>query len=176
MNRDEAELRFRRLYLEHYGALLAYALRRLPDAAEAHDAVADTFLVLWRRLEVAPGDDGIAPWLYGVIRRVLANQHRASKRRARLAERFAGIAAEFSETEESSERRFHARMVLQALQELNERDREILLLAAWERLSTAEIAEMYDCSENAAALRLHRARKRLTALVRKKTGQPDKSK
>jgi RNA polymerase sigma-70 factor (ECF subfamily) len=167
MSSDPREIRFRRLYEEHYEMLLAYATRRCPDLSEAYDIVADTFLVLWRRLDEAPVDEEIPLWLHGVIRRVVANHHRGRTRRDRLATRFAQIANDAHETEELAATNMHARLVLETLLKLNEQDREILLLAAWERLSTIEIAAVLGCSENAAALRLHRARRRLTKVYRK---------
>ena len=59
------------------------------------------------------------------------------------------------------ETREDLRSVLAALAKLGTKDREILLLAAWEGLSHAEIAVVLACSENASAIRLHRARQRL---------------
>jgi RNA polymerase sigma-70 factor (ECF subfamily) len=167
MPSDAAETRFRRLYEENYENLLAYVLRRWPDASEARDIVADTFLVLWRRLDDAPSDVEIPLWLYGVAKRVLSNHHRTRQRRERLAAQFAQIAATTSEAEEQSDQRIQTRSVLEGLARLPEQDREILMLAAWESLSTAEIASVLECSENAATLRLHRARKRLTEVYRK---------
>src|SRR5918997_1497412 len=82
--------RFERLYDAHYAAVLAYALRR-SGRTIAHDVAAETFLVAWRRLEVVPVD--AAPWLYGVARRVLANERRAENRRAALAERMRAMPA-----------------------------------------------------------------------------------
>lgn len=162
-----AETRFRRLYDENYETVLAYVLRRWPDASEARDIVADTFLVLWRRLDEAPSDAEIPLWLYGVAKRVLSNHYRTRLRRERLAAQFAQMAATVSEAEDQSDARMHTRSVLEGLARLPEQDREILLLAAWESLSTAEIASALECSENAATLRLHRARKRLTEVYRK---------
>jgi RNA polymerase sigma factor (sigma-70 family) len=167
MSSDPREIRFRRLYEEHYEMLLAYAARRCPDPSEARDIVADTFLVLWRRLEAAPDDKEVPLWLHGVIRRVLANHYRGRMRRDRLAARFAQTAREAPETDELAETNMHARQVLNALMALSEQQREVLLLAAWEQLSTVEIAAVLGCSENAAALRLHRARKRLTEVYKK---------
>ena len=167
MSSEAAESRFRRLYAEHYEAMLAYAARRWPDLSEAHDIVADTFLVLWRRLDEAPADEEILFWLYGVIRRVLSNRQRGHQRRERLALRVMELARVLPETEELAANRLDARRLLEALLQLKEQEREVLLLAAWERLSTAEVAVVLGCSENAAALRLHRARKRLTNVYKK---------
>lgn len=154
--------------------LLAYALRRCADRADAHDVVAETFLVLWRRLDDAPSDEETVLWLYGIARRILANRQRAQLRRQRLAARLTTLFTEKApDVEEIVSLRLDVRAVIDAALSLHERDREILLLAAWERLSTAEIASVLGCSENAAALRLHRARRRLVELHRKETGRSD---
>jgi RNA polymerase sigma factor (sigma-70 family) len=168
MTETGRERRFRELYARHYASILAYALRRSPDRTEAEDVVADTFLVLWRRLEDAPRQDEEIPlWLYGIARRVLANRHRARQRQERVAQRFADLLAEGPALEDVAAHRRNARRLLEALLALSEQDRELLMLAAWERLSTGELAVILGCSENAAAIRLHRARKRLTEVYRK---------
>ena len=63
--------------------------------------------------------------------------------------------------------RAEAEVVLAAMAELRPKDREILLLAAWEGLSHAEIGTVIGCSENASAIRLHRARQRLSEVSAK---------
>jgi RNA polymerase sigma-70 factor (ECF subfamily) len=164
------EIRFRRLYREHYERLLAYAARRCSSPSEAHDVVADTFLVLWRRLGDAPHDDReVPPWLYGVARRVLSNRYRAQQRQQHLAARIAQSVAQEREVDEVVTGNTEARIVLAAMGKLNDGDREVLLLAAWERLSAREIAVVLGCSENAAAIRVHRARQRLRQEVEKET-------
>jgi RNA polymerase sigma factor (sigma-70 family) len=167
MNVETSEVRFRRLYGAHYEALLTYASRRLPDATEAHDVVADAFLVLWRRLAEAPPDEEVLLWLYGVARRVLANRYRSHMRRERLAALLARLPVERIDPEVLAARRADTDLVIGSLLSLGEHDREILLLVAWERLSNQEIGAVLGCSENAVALRLHRARKRLTEVCRK---------
>ena len=75
---------FEQLFNAHYWAVRGYVLRRSPSGA-AEDVVAETFLVAWRRLDDI-GEDPL-PWLLGVARRVMANQHRAERRRGALATR-----------------------------------------------------------------------------------------
>lgn len=159
----EAEARFRWLYAEHGRAVLAYAVRRSIDAADAADVVADTFLVAWRRLADVPAGDEARLWLYGVARRTLANQRRAERRRERLAERLrrelptALAAATVTPT---------GGAVIAALGLLAESDREVLLHAAWEHLEPAEIAAILGITKTAARSRLHRARARVRELLR----------
>ena len=76
--------RFEEMFTEHYAAVRGYALRRT-SADAAQDAVAETFLVAWRRLDDVPPD--ALPWLFGVARRVLANQRRSAARSEALEER-----------------------------------------------------------------------------------------
>jgi RNA polymerase sigma-70 factor (ECF subfamily) len=50
--------------------------------------------------------------------------------------------------------------VADALAKLLPRDREVLLLDAWDDLTRSEIAIALDCSKAVASVRLHRARRR----------------
>ena len=165
------EARFRRLYDLHYESLLAYALRRCQNENEAHDVVADTFLVLWRRLGQAPPDREVPLWLYGVAKRVLSNRQRTEFRGQRMVARLGQVTREDTATDELFAQRADARAVMNSLALLRDDEREILLLAAWERLTTAEIATVIGCTPNAAAIRLHRARRRLTKVYEKESGR-----
>ncbi|TCC57419.1 sigma-70 family RNA polymerase sigma factor [Kribbella pittospori] len=49
--------------------------------------------------------------------------------------------------------------------QLSDADRELLSLVAWEGLDTAQLAAALGCSRNSAAVRLHRARRRLERLM-----------
>jgi RNA polymerase sigma-70 factor (ECF subfamily) len=138
---------------------------------DVHDIVAECFLVLWRRLAAAPVDDSdVLPWLIGVARHVLANDRRARLRREQLVRRLADLETEAGEDDESF--RMHVQLVFESLFELDHDDRELLLLAAWEELSNREIAIVLGCSENAAAIRLHRVRRRLDGLVQSRETEP----
>ena len=83
----EREERFRELFNSSYHHVLGYALRRAASRDDAADVVAETFLVAWRRLDDLPSEALTRPWLYGVARRVLANQRRSTGRRELLAAR-----------------------------------------------------------------------------------------
>ncbi|HTJ38035.1 MAG TPA: sigma-70 family RNA polymerase sigma factor [Dactylosporangium sp.] len=147
--------RFEDLYRSCYQDLLGYALRRVDRPQDAADVVADTFLVAWRRIGEIPLDRA-RPWLFGVARNVMANQHRADRRRAELAERLRQELSQATVVQPDVPASLGA-----AFATLNEADREVLRLVAWEGLSAEDLAVTLDCSVNAARIRLHRARKRL---------------
>jgi RNA polymerase sigma-70 factor (ECF subfamily) len=53
---DERAERFRRIFDRHHGQVLRYAQRRSSTHAAAEDVAAETFLVVWRRLDDVPRD------------------------------------------------------------------------------------------------------------------------
>jgi RNA polymerase sigma-70 factor (ECF subfamily) len=157
----DRERRFQGLYEAHYGAVLAYAQRRTADRGDADDVAAETFTITWRRWEEVPGPDAVLPWLYGVARRVLANQRRGNRRRSDLSTRLRGQHEDAPAIDSEMLADEDRRTVLDALARLKDTDREILRLAAWEELSHREIAQVVGGSEGSVAVRLHRARNRL---------------
>jgi RNA polymerase sigma-70 factor (ECF subfamily) len=161
--RELAEVRFSDLYRDHARELLGYALRRSADPNDAADAVAETFLIAWRRLGEVPLDGEARLWLYGTARHVLANQDRGARRRDRLTERLRDELRRqlpVHQTQEGS-------AFLEALAELGEADRELLTLIGWEELTPTQAAQALGISALAARTRLHRARRRLRARLAK---------
>ncbi|HEX5712237.1 MAG TPA: RNA polymerase sigma factor [Solirubrobacterales bacterium] len=156
--RELAEARFSRLYRDHEREILRYALRRSAEPQDAADVVAETFLVAWRRLGEVPIGGEARLWLYATARRVLANHQRGIKRRTRLAERLRDELRRQLPLSPGSDR-----PVLDALAELADADRELLMLVGMEELSPSESARVLGISTVAARTRLHRARRRLRA-------------
>ena len=149
--------RFRDIYEANQAALAAYALRRTANPEDAADVVAETFAVAWRRIaQVPPGRDATL-WLFGTARRVLANQRRGERRRARLSLR---LKAQPQRPQAGAEELTgDLALARAALQRLPAAQRDVLGLVAWEGLSTAELASVLGCSQNAAKIRVHRARR-----------------
>lgn len=151
----EPKAQFEQLYRAHADRVHAYVLRRATPSA-ADDVVAEVFLVVWRRLDRVP--DQPFPWLLGVARRVLANRRRADGRAAALHARLADDrrpeepAVVNPEVDDG---------VRRALAGLSERDRELVLLIAWEGLRVNEAAKVLGVPSGTLAVRLHRARQRL---------------
>jgi RNA polymerase sigma-70 factor (ECF subfamily) len=152
---------FDELFRANVAVIAAYCRWRTRSSADAEDALGEVFLTAWRRLDDVPGPTAEARvWLYATARRVTANQYRAARRRMGLVDRIVesrreSVPPRTAVTENPDADRVHA-----ALVRLAPRDREVLLLAGWEELSTTQIAQVMGCSEGSARTRLHRARKR----------------
>lgn len=78
---------FEALFREHVAGIASYCHWQSRSPGDVDDAVAEVFLVAWRRLEDMPRGEAVRPWLYGTARRVIANQARSQARRSRLQER-----------------------------------------------------------------------------------------
>jgi RNA polymerase sigma factor (sigma-70 family) len=155
---DEARRRrFEAAYRELYAPLCGYALRRVREPEDAAEVIAETFATLWRRFDRCPEGDELRPWLFGVARRVIANQRRGQRRRSALGERLASNVdpTATARTDESTTE------LARAFASLSDSDRELLSLVAWEGLTREELAVALGTSRAAVRLRLHRARKRL---------------
>lgn len=153
----ERSERFERLYRASAAAVYAYARRRAaPDMAE--DVVADTFAVAWRRLESVP--EPPVPWLLGTARRVLANRVRSEQRHERLLRRLHALESPGSPSE-AEPASVSVAMVLEALDRLSAREREAVMLVAWDGLDGAAAAAAAGCTRTAFSVRLHRARRHL---------------
>jgi RNA polymerase sigma-70 factor (ECF subfamily) len=163
--RDLAGDPFSDLFDAHFPAVRAYARRRAP--LEVADEVAlATFEVAWRRRAELPVEP--LPWLYGVARRTLANERRGNRRRSRLVERVSGAHGQGSFDAVSAD---PAAMAVEslaarsALGRLRPDDREVLMLVAWEGLDAEGAAAVLGITPSTFAVRLHRARRRLEALL-----------
>ena len=88
---SDEELKFTELYGRYGRKVHAYCARRSPGS-QASNAVAETFLVAWRKIDQVPDGEAALPWLYGVAFRVLSHQWRRSARSRRLLEKLQGLA------------------------------------------------------------------------------------
>lgn len=154
--------RFANLYRNHVTAIRAYCHRRT-SSDKVDDAVADTFITAWRKIDDIPRGPGELPWLYGVAYKVIGHQWRGVSRRRSLHRKLEGIGLVPGSTPDevlvANEETLQVRAALDRLRRI---DKEILLLAAWESLDGEEIAAALGISYGAARQRLYQARKNLT--------------
>lgn len=173
----EREQRMRALVADVVEPVRRYLLRRT-DAATADDVLGDTLLVLWRRLDDVPAD--ALPWTIVVARNGLANHERATRRQGRVVGKIIALdppplAADGADPADPAARTDAAEAeadgVRRALSRLRADDAEVLRLWAWDELASPQIALVLGISPNAAALRLHRAKKRLRAELLTSSGR-----
>jgi RNA polymerase sigma factor (sigma-70 family) len=164
---------FATLYHANFRAVTEFCRRRVAKDV-VDDVVADTFLTAWRRIgDVPPGEQGRL-WLYGVAYRVIGHHWRGAARRRRLEDRMHVIdGGEADRVDDAVVAADQRRMVLEAAARLGDKDAEVLRLAAWEQLSSADIGAVLGIAPNAVKQRLHRAKQHLGREYRKlEAGSP----
>jgi RNA polymerase sigma-70 factor, ECF subfamily len=152
----QADSRFHEIYERHHEDVTLYVRRRVA-ADSVEDLVAETFLLCWRKLDEVPREP--LPWLYAVARKTLANHYRAAGRREPAGLVSPGEDA-FLPIEQDG-------VLADAFALLNEPDREVLRLVAWEKLSLRAAASTLECSQVACRVRFHRAKRRLATHLEK---------
>lgn len=161
---------FEDVFRRHHAAVRAYVVRRRPT--EADDVMAEVFTIAWRKRDEIP--EHVLPWLYGVASREVLRTLRETSRYASLHTRLSGQADHPipDSANEVADRVSAAGPVNQALGRLPGPDAEVLRLWAWEQLEPIEIATVLGVSAVAARVRLHRARKRLEAVLAAQARNP----
>ena len=156
-------LAFEDLYRRYARAVFGLALRRLGDRGRAEDAVQETFASIWRSAKSYRPERGAgAPWLFAVARNAIVDRARSRHEPPAEAPELASSEAGPDERAESS---WVAWRVHRALEELPEREREVIALAYWSGLSQSEVAEFLGIPLGTVKTRTRAALGRLAGLL-----------
>ena len=129
---------FEQLYQRYVRSVFGLALRRLRDRQRAEDAVQETFTAVWRSAgSYRPERGPAAPWLYAVARNAIVDRLRARTDPPGELPETASAEPGPAERAESS---YVSWRVQRAMEELPEREREVLELAYWSEMSQSEVA------------------------------------
>jgi RNA polymerase sigma-70 factor (ECF subfamily) len=168
---------FEELVRCHGGRMLSVARRFLRDEDAARDAVQDAFLSAFRAIRNFDGNAQISTWLHRIVvnaalMRIRARQRRPEQSIEPLLPTFQedghhteSVTSWAESGDAVLERRETRALVRTAIADLPEGHRVVLMMRDIEDRSTKEAADALGISENAAKLRLHRARQALATLI-----------
>lgn len=146
---------FEGLVRAHTPALHRYLVRRV-GVGDADDLAADVLVVAWRRRDDVPDEAALA-WLYRTAGFVVAN-FRRKRRPVPMGEvPDDGVDAD----DDPAVRAVRDEQVREVLRRLSPRDRQIVLLNAWEGLAGGDLAAVLGIGRGGADAALSRARARL---------------
>jgi RNA polymerase sigma-70 factor (ECF subfamily) len=160
---------FEAWYTEHKTAVFRYVRFRVATREAAEDVTSIVFMKALRSFErYDPSRASPRTWLLRIARNAVTDHLRALKRRGSLhvsLDRIPDLVADVPSHEERVIKQERIQRLLNGSQTLRKADQEILSLRYGAGLSNAEIAEHLEISNNAVAVRLHRALKRLKVSV-----------
>lgn len=158
-----AEGEFNALYDRLQPSLWRYVHRLVGDADAADDIAQEAFVRLLSRPDLR--GDSARLWLFTVATNLVRDRGRTSSRRRRLLSAVPVGPEPPPHASERLERRERVQSVREALEELPERDRHLLLMRE-EGFSYREIADVVGVAPGSVGTLIARAIKRFTAVYR----------
>ena len=155
---------FDELVRRHQRALWRVARRYVKNDADAADVVQQAFVRAFRAVDGFRGAATVRSWLFRITINTALN-HVRDYRRERpdaIADDALTTTATGSHRIESAQTRDELRAAVAALPD---KQRMVLELRVFDELSFREVAELADCTENAAKVNFHYAVKRLRQLM-----------
>ncbi|QLQ15041.1 MAG: sigma-70 family RNA polymerase sigma factor [Micropruina sp.] len=168
---------FERFFRAHVRDVERFIARRTDDPQQAADLTAEVFLAVIEHADgYRPERGSTVAWVFGIARNVIAEHGRRRARDLRLVRRVSGRALldedSLARIEERLDAEREARRTIAALAGLSPADRALVELVAVDGLGIDDVAAVLGVEPGTARVRLHRARRRLTALVASATLTP----
>jgi RNA polymerase sigma-70 factor (ECF subfamily) len=149
---------FRALYRAQFGFVWRVLARLGVAPASLDDATQEVFVVVYRRRESYDSATPIRSWLYGIARRVAANEHRGKRRSDRRLRAIPPLVDAPGDPLEALRRREAEAVVGQFLAGLDEDTRMVFVLVDIEGMSAPEAGVALEVKLNTVYSRLRRAR------------------
>ena len=150
---------FNAAFDEHKDAVYRFAWRMSSSPSVAEDITQDVFLVLLRDERFDPARGSLRAFLLGIARNLLLKRWRDEQRWDELDEdRFVTAPLDIEQTEIGE-------IVGRAVRSLPPLQREVVILAEYDELPLAEIAELVEAGIGTVKSRLHRGRENLRRML-----------
>lgn len=161
--------RFGAIFDRHHFVVWTY-LARLGGREVADDLAGEVFVQAFACRAAYDTDRGaVRPWLYGIATNLWRGRARSAARGAAAMRRMESLAGslttDLEEVADAMDVERSYRQVMAAMERMDDADRSIVVLYAWEELSYAEIAAVLGVPVGTVRSRLSRARGRLRELV-----------
>lgn len=165
---------FEAWYRDHQSTVYRYVRFRVATRETAEDVTSEVFFKALRSLDrYDPDRASPRTWLLRIARNAVTDHLRSLKRKGSLhvsLDRVPDLVENARTPEEKLLREERLNRILNANNTLRPADQEIISLRFGAELSNPEIAEALGISNNAVAVRLHRAVKRLKDAVEEVDG------
>jgi RNA polymerase sigma-70 factor (ECF subfamily) len=165
---EQEEAALAALVSQYSGTLYRVAYSVLRNPADAEDAVQEAFLRILRHRSTLHEVRDYRVWLIRIVWNVVLDRKRRSKTRPEtddVADLARVLPADGLSAEERAAAAQHHAHVLACVDQLPSKERQVLLLSAFEELSSVEIAAVLSITESSVRSRLFRARNLMAELL-----------
>ncbi len=152
---------FHEIYQRYARDVYRFAMALSGNRAIAEDLMSETFLRAMASARPLQTQT-VKAYLFTITRNLFLEQRKRASRQTSFDEDSHG---EQLSVEQDLTQQQHTQQLLQALQQLPEHERVVLLLRAYDDMTYEEIAQLLTISVAAAKVRVHRARFRLTQIL-----------
>jgi len=156
---------FAELVVRHQRSIYYLAFRYLGNEADAKDVSQLVFVKAFKSLPSFHARSKFRTWLYRIAINACLN-HLRDHRRERPTEISENALTTAATGPRELIRDQTSARLREAIDELPNKQRMVIELRIYDELRVKEIAELADCSENAAKVNFHHAVKRLRAILR----------
>jgi RNA polymerase sigma-70 factor (ECF subfamily) len=153
---------------QYAGALYRVAFSVLRNAADAEDAVQETYLRVLRHRDTLDEVRDHRVWLIRIVWNIVLDRKRRAKTRPEtddVADLARVLPSNGLSAEEMAAAAQHHAQVLACVEQLPPKEREVLQLSAFDDLSSVEIAAVLGITESSVRSRLFRARNLMAGLL-----------
>jgi RNA polymerase sigma-70 factor, ECF subfamily len=156
------------LVSQYSGTLYRVAFSVLRNPSDAEDAVQEAFLRVLRHRDTLHEVRDQRVWLIRIVWNIVLDRKRRSKTRPEtddVADLARVLPSDGLTAEEITSASQHHAHVLACIEQLPAKERQVLMLSAFEELSSVEIAAVLGITESSVRSRLFRARNLVAGLL-----------
>ena len=165
MKQHHIEDDFLKSYDEFSDSLFKHCFYRVSDREIALDLTQETFVKTWEYMAMGKEVGNLRSFLYKVANNLIIDFYRKKKSDSLDALQEGGFDVQSDDAEKiviSSE----GKNALKALENLDEKHRQVIIMRFVDELTPREIAEIIGESENAVSVRINRSIKKLKEILK----------
>ena len=149
------------LFQRYKTAMYNFYLRSTYDQSLSEDLTQQVFIKLIKYRNSYKNDNSFKSWLYRIATNVKYDYFRKEKSHKNRNKIYSATQEEMIDPRQKIEKSECEKMLHQALNNLPEDQREVIWLTRFEKMKYADVAKVFECTESAIKVRVHRAMKKL---------------
>lgn len=157
---------FNESYEQFSDAIFRYCLYKTFNRQKALDLTQDTFIKTWEHLSKGKKVENLKAFLYKVAGNLVIDNRRKKKTESldKMTERGFDVKNDRDEIS-AIENIFENKLALEAIEKLDEKYRDVIILRFVEDMEIKEIAKTIKESENNISVRIHRGLEKLKTIL-----------